>query len=118
MIAADLPAHASRHHFDGADPLAGQSIAGLLTSSSPTFAGLNIRTPSAGTLADLSFRSTADLRRMVFRWDNTNDRLELFSNNDDGSARAARMLVPRSSSLPVSILLGLTVTGTTKHSIS
>ena len=114
ITAGSLPVHAFRHHFDGSDPLAGQSIAGLLTSSIPTFAGLNIITPSAGTLADLSFRSTADLRRMVFRWDNTNDLLELFSNNDDGSARAARMQVPRSSSLPVSILLGLTVTGTTK----
>ena len=116
--ANDIPAHASRHHFDGSDPLAGQSIAGLLTSSSPTFAGLNVRTASAGTLADISFRATTDFRRMVIRWDNPNDRLELFSNNDDGSSRAARIFIPRSSSIPVSILLGLTVTGTTTLSTS
>ena len=116
--ANDIPAHASRHHFDGSDPLAGQSIAGLLTSSSPTFSGLNVRTASAGTLADISFRATTDFRRMVIRWDNPNDRLELFSNNDDGSSRAGRILIPRSSSIPVSILLGLTVTGTTTLSTS
>ena len=111
--ANDIPAHASRHHSGGSDPLAGQSIAGLLTSSSPTFAGLNVRTASAGTLADISFRATTDFRRMVIRWNNPNDRIELFSNNDDGSSRAARIFIPRSSSIPVSILLGLTVTGTT-----
>lgn len=37
LIASDIPNHASRHHWDGADPLVGQSIAGLRTTSSPTF---------------------------------------------------------------------------------
>ena len=37
MLASDIPNHASRHHWDGADPLDGQSIAGLRTTSSPTF---------------------------------------------------------------------------------
>lgn len=42
MLASDIPNHASRHHWDGADPLVGQSIAGLRTTSSPTFYNLNI----------------------------------------------------------------------------
>ena len=37
MLASDIPNHASRHHWDGADPLVGQSIAGLRTTSSPSF---------------------------------------------------------------------------------
>lgn len=40
LSSGDLPIHASLHHWNGADPLAGQSIAGLLTSSVPQFAGL------------------------------------------------------------------------------
>lgn len=111
--ANDIPAHASRHHSGGSDPLAGQSIAGLLTSSYPTFAGLNLLTASAGTLTDLSFRSATNLRRFVIRWDNPNDYLELFTNNDDGSPRHARMLIPRSSSLPIRMYSGVTITGTT-----
>ena len=42
MLASDIPNHASRHHWDGADPLVGQSIDGLRTTSSPTFYNLNI----------------------------------------------------------------------------
>lgn len=37
MLASDIPNHASRHHWDGADPLVGQSIAGLRPTSSPSF---------------------------------------------------------------------------------
>lgn len=42
MLASDIPNHASRHHWDGADPLTGQSISGLRTDSSPTFQDLNL----------------------------------------------------------------------------
>lgn len=42
MLASDIPNHASRHHWDGADPLTGQLISGLRSSDSPSFAGINI----------------------------------------------------------------------------
>ena len=42
LAASELPNHASRHHWDGADPMAGQSISGLRTTSSPTFQDLNL----------------------------------------------------------------------------
>lgn len=42
MLASDIPNHASRHHWDGADPISGQSISGLRTTSSPTFYGIII----------------------------------------------------------------------------
>lgn len=42
LTASELPNHASRHHWDGADPLTGQSISGLRTNSSPTFQDLNL----------------------------------------------------------------------------
>ena len=42
LTASELPNHASRHHWDGADPLTGQSISGLRTDSSPTFQDLNL----------------------------------------------------------------------------
>ena len=42
MLASDIPNHASRHHWNGADPISGQSISGLRTTSSPTFYGIII----------------------------------------------------------------------------
>ncbi|MBK8772394.1 MAG: hypothetical protein IPM06_18505 [Rhizobiales bacterium] len=109
--AADLPAHASRHHYGGSDALTGQSIGGLRVSDKPTFAGLISKV--TGTATDIDFYSLGGYRQMSFRWSDTSQQLELFSSNDTGVARANRMLIPRSSSSPVSILLGLTVTGTT-----
>lgn len=53
IAAGSLPVHAFRHHYNGSDPLAGQSIAGLLISSSPEFAGLKIGSIS-GMLAATS----------------------------------------------------------------
>lgn len=109
--ASDLPAHASRHHSGGADPLDGQSIAGLLVTSGPTFATLNLK--PTGTNGDLAFLDPSGSLRHILRWDNTNDRIAFVTRNDDGSARATRLQIPRSSSLPVSIFSGLTITGTT-----
>lgn len=116
IAAASLPNHASRHHSGGADPLAGQSIAGLLTTSTPTFAGLSLKVTS--TLADLNYQSLAGTRQMVARWDAANDNWDLFSCDDAGSPRLARIRVPRSSSIAVQIFNGLTVTGTTTLSTS
>lgn len=42
IIESDLPSHATRHHWDGDDPITGQSISGLRTSSSPSFFGLTL----------------------------------------------------------------------------
>lgn len=52
LLASELPNHASRHHSGGADPLSGQSIAGLLTTSSPTFNSLSLNSQG-----DVSFGS-------------------------------------------------------------
>ena len=69
MLASDIPNHASRHHWDGADPLDGQSIAGLRTTSSPTFYNLNI---SEGIYFSSNSNSiSTSLSDTIFRTDGT-----------------------------------------------
>lgn len=69
MLASDIPNHASRHHWDGADPLVGQSIAGLRTTSSPTFYNLNI---SEGIYFSSNSNSiSTSLSDTIFRTDGT-----------------------------------------------
>lgn len=109
--ASDLPAHASRHHWDGADPLTGQSIAGLRTTSEPRFAFLYLQ--AASTITGVGFFNSSAVKMFEQRWDTANDRLAFFSCTDAGAARNNRLLIPRSDSLPVHALLGFKVTGTT-----
>lgn len=116
MVANDLPTHASRHHWGGSDPLTGNLISGLRVSDKPTYAGLIAKV--TGTAADIDFYSITGFRQMSIRYNATLGLIELFSSDDTGGARANRILIPRSSSDPVSILLGLTVTGTTTLSTS
>ena len=42
LLASELPSHASRHHWNGDDPLSGQSISGLKITDSPSFSGITI----------------------------------------------------------------------------
>lgn len=100
-------AHASTHQAGGGDALAGQSIPGLQVTDNVGFSGLQLRT--ASTVADLGFLNTTATLRMIWRWNDTNDRLELITRNDDGSSRATRIQIPRSSSLPTSIFGALSV---------
>jgi len=109
--AADLPAHASRHHWDGADPLVGQSIAGLRITSEPRFAFLYLQ--AASTISGIGFFNSSAVKMVEQRWDTSNDRMAFFSCNDNGSTRNNRFLIPRSDSQPVHALLGFKVTGTT-----
>lgn len=48
-------------------------------------------------------------RRMTFRWSDTLDNLNIMTSNDDGSARLDRVLIPRSSALPIAVAGGFNV---------
>jgi hypothetical protein len=84
---------------------------GGLRAADITGTYLKVTAPVAGdSYVNIDFNGgTSSNRRMSFRWDDVNDRLEMFTSNDDGSARASRLTIPRSSALPVVIASGLTV---------
>ena len=42
MLASDIPNHASRHHWDGSDPISGQSLSGLRSTNTPSFYGISL----------------------------------------------------------------------------
>ena len=48
--ASDLPLHATRHHWDGDDPILGQSLQGLLVTDSPTWNALTVSSIKVGTI--------------------------------------------------------------------
>ncbi|HOX49892.1 MAG TPA: hypothetical protein PKY05_00280 [Fibrobacteria bacterium] len=110
LSSSDLPSHASIHHWNGADPLAGQSIAGLLVTSKPTFTGLYVKEASSN-LSDLAFLTSTDVRRMALITGTNADGggLAIYSYDDSGAFRSSRIFVPRSNSFPVSIENGLKV---------
>lgn len=65
--------------------------------------------PIAGATADLDFRSSDALRKMTVRWSAPSNRLEIFSNDDAGTAVATRMALPRDSASPVWVGLGMNI---------
>jgi len=106
-VAGWTPAHGPSHHLGGSDPLDGQSIPGLLPTSSPTFASIQLKGPSTNT--DVGFLNTSGVLRYIFRADDSGDKLYVVTRNDDGSSRAERFRIERSSSLPVWVSFGLNV---------
>lgn len=71
-----LPLHAPRHYWDGPDPIAGQSLAGLLPTSVPEFGG-----GSFG--GSLWFKASGN---RVWSMLGSASSLEIASRNSDGSA--------------------------------
>lgn len=72
---------------------------------------LKVTAPNTGlSYVNIDFNGgTTGNRRMSYRWDDVNDRLDMFTSNDDGSSRSARLRIPRSDALPLAITYGLTV---------
>lgn len=74
--ASDLPAHASRHEYGGADAITGSNITGLRTADSPEFTGLSLN--SSLWLKASGVRAWSVLGSATA--------FELASRNSDGSA--------------------------------
>lgn len=80
------------------------------TSTELVLAGAN----ASGSMADLTWSSGFysagnPTRRMTARWNDSGDQLEFFTSNDDGSASANRLILPRASGTAVSVWSGLNV---------
>lgn len=104
-VAGWTPAHAATHEFGGTDPIAGQNLTGLRISDGPRWGAVGIVAP--GQNSDLDFRSAASIRQMTIRWNTGSDLLEFFSSNNDGSSRANRLLIPRTTATPITMLGGM-----------
>lgn len=108
--------------------LASDVVAGYLPISNPAFTGrlsgndvkigggttsgwlqLVANNTGSGTFNVDFLGGASSNRRMTFRWSDANDTLIVMSSNDDGSARLDRVVIPRSSSLPVSVAGGFNV---------
>lgn len=105
--AATPASHAASHLFGGSDAIDGQSLTGLRISDGPRWGAVGIVAPSQNS--DLDFRSSSATRRMTIRWNTTSDLLEFFSSNDDGSSRANRLLIPRTTATPITMLGGMNI---------
>lgn len=104
------------------------TLAAYLTKASPTFTGrlsgndvmigggttsgwlqLVANNTGSGTFNVDFLGGASSNRRMTFRWSDANDTLIAMSSNDDGSARLDRVIIPRSSALPIAVASGLNV---------
>lgn len=72
---------------------------------------LKVTAPNSGTsYVNMDFNGgTLGNRRMSFRWDDVGDRLEIFTSNDDGTSRSARVRIPRSDASSILMYYGLTL---------
>ena len=93
-------------------PLSGGNVYGRLylgNSSNNGYLDLRTNGTSVGQ-TDINYRgSTSALRRMTIRYDEIQDAIEIFSSNDDGSARTNIQRMYRNASTPSRFYTGLDV---------
>ena len=109
---SDLPSHTHAYL-----PISNPTFTGRLSGNDVKIGGgttsgwlqLIANNTGSGTLNVDFLGGASSNRRMTFRWSDSLDNLNIMTSNDDGSARLDRVLIPRSSALPIAVAGGFNV---------